>query len=226
MKGGFTAGCVVGVLGALLALLLYSPVELAVREATMERSAIDGLVSWIHLNLGHSVWLFGGVLACFVVQLHRLQGLLSSTSADVQEVSRLDQILDVWIQVFIGIGVIWTAVGMRSALQAALGDPGAALSDSADNVLRKLVDGGILLALSTTIAGAVGGYAMRLVKTVSVGAQLQAFYSAHERQDVDALLNTAARIEARLSQQGRASVTELPHKELSQKELAEKGWQP
>ena len=205
MKGGFTAGCVVGVLGALLALLLYTPVDAAV-----ESGGVNGMVSWIRLNLGHSVWLFAGVLACFAVQLHRLQTLLSSASSEVQEVSRLDQVSDVWIQVFIGIGVIWTAVGMRSALQAALGDPGAALSDSADNVLRKLVDGGILLALSTTIAGAVGGYAMRLVKTLTVGAQLQAFYSAHERQDVDALLSTAARIEARLSAQSRASVTELP----------------
>ena len=104
MKGGFTAGCIVGVLGALLALLLYTPVELAVSEAAMDGSAIDRLVSWIHLNLGHSVWLFAGVLACFIVQLHRLQGFLSSGSADVQEVSRLDQISDVWIQVFIGIG--------------------------------------------------------------------------------------------------------------------------
>jgi hypothetical protein len=39
-----------------------------------------------------------------------------------------------------------------------------------------MVDGGILLALSTTIFGGVGGYLMRVLKTVSVGAELKRYY--------------------------------------------------
>ena len=108
--------------------------------------------------------------------------------------------LDVWTQVFIGIGVIWTAVGMRSALQSALGDPGAALTDDANAVLRRLVDGGILLALTTTIVGAVGGYIMRVIKTACVGAALQGYFEALERQELRALVDATQRIEAHLHQ--------------------------
>ena len=190
MKGGFLLGCTVGALGAIAALVLYSPID---------ASATSGIVSWVQLNLGHSIWLFGIVSICFALQLTRLRDILHSQAPVLHEVSRLDQILDVWIQVFIGIGVVWTAVGMRSALQTALGEPTTTLADGADDVLRKLVDGGILLALSTTIAGAVGGYAMRLVKTMFVGAALQSFYLAQEHKEVNALLSTAQRIEAFLN---------------------------
>ena len=44
-------------------------------------------------------------------------------------------------------------------------------------MLQRLVDGGILLALSTTIVGGVGGYLMRVIKTVLVGAPLRRCYA-------------------------------------------------
>ena len=197
MAGGFIWGVVVGAGSAALALASAVPVESWSAQA-------DSTQAWIEQNLGHSVWLFGIVLIAFIAQLARLQAALQRTAVNVRDIARWDQLLDVWIQVFIGIGVVWTAVGMRSALQAALGDPSEALTDTAGNVLRKLVDGGILLALSTTIVGAVGGYAMRLAKTICVGAQLQAFYHGQEQADVSALREAAERIEARLSLAPRA----------------------
>ena len=87
---------------------------------------------------------------------------------------------------------------MRSALQAALGDPGQALVDTAGSVLQKLVDGGILLALTTTIVGGVGGYLMRLAKTMLVGASLQDYYDQVSRFDTRELVRSTQRIEARL----------------------------
>ena len=132
------------------------------------------------------------------LNLRRLNRLLAG-GPDLRVVVKLDQLSDVWINLFVGIGVIWTAVGMRSALQAALGDPGDALSDSAGSVLHKLVDGGILLALTTTIVGGVGGYLMRLVKTMVVGARLQTFYSGVSRADLRELVGLSERIEARLA---------------------------
>ena len=117
---------------------------------------------------------------------------------DSRQVVELDQLSDVWIHLFVGIGVIWTAVGMRSALQTALGDPSGALSDSADNVLRKLVDGGILLALTTTIVGGIGGYLMRLFKTVAVGAQLQLLFDNAQRAELRELIVATERIESKL----------------------------
>lgn len=187
LRAGFLPGAAVGALLALLAVLLAGP-------ATDEAA----LAAWIELNLGNSSWLFAAVLVLFVVHLNRLRRLLDDPR-DARAVVELDQLTDVWTHVFMGIGVIWTAVGMRAALQAALADPEHALVDSAGSMLRKLVDGGILLALSTTIVGAVGGYLMRLAKTLYAGAALHAFYAAQHDGGMRELLDTVQRLERRLA---------------------------
>lgn len=189
---GFGWGVTAGVVLALVALLTASP--------DPDAAASNLVSSWLQRNLGHSVWFFAAVVVLFGLKMKRLIALLErpDPAERSSEVVELDQMLDVWIQVFIGIGVIWTAVGMRSALQAALGDPGAALTDTAGNVLRKLVDGGILLALTTTIVGAVGGYLMRVCKTAFAGARLQSFYETEDRRELKALLLAAERIESHL----------------------------
>ena len=55
------------------------------------------------------------------------------------------------------------------------------------SILQRLVDGGILLALSTTIVGAVGGYILRLVKSLAVGTQVRAYYNRLANQQADAV---------------------------------------
>ncbi len=196
---GFGWGAGIGVMLALLALLIAEPAS----ESAAVTSG-ESLGSWLNANLGHSIWLFAIVFTLYVFNLRRLNKLIN-TDSQLRDVVELDQLLDVWIHLFVGIGVIWTAVGMRSALQSALGDPGGALTDSASNVLRKLVDGGILLALTTTIVGGVGGYLMRLGKTVLVGAGLQDFYEEMNRREMRQLISTAERIEARLDGIGSKS---------------------
>lgn len=188
---GFGWGAGIGVVLALIALLLVDP------PALTEESSRATLGSWITLNLGHSVWLFGVVLTLYLMNLFRLREMLEN-QPQLNAVVELDQLLDVWINLFVGIGVIWTAVGMRSALQSALGEPGEALVDSAGSVLQKLVDGGILLALTTTIVGAMGGYMMRLGKTMLTGARLNAFYDETQRADLQQLIASTRKIEAQL----------------------------
>ena len=152
--------------------------------------------SWFSSNLGHSVWLFGLVIISYCMNLFRLKQLIVKGS-DFQQVVQLDQLSDVWIHVFVGVGVVWTAIGMRSALATTLQTP-EELTDGARDVLSRLVDGGILLALTTTIVGAVGGYLMRLVKTISLGASLTGFYDRHEHHDVRETLRYLAQIESQL----------------------------
>ncbi len=188
---GFLPGAGVGAGVAIAAMLLVDP----------QADGGERLTQWLALNLGGSSWLFAAVLALFVMHLDRLRRLLAEVP-DRRAVVELDQLTDVWIHLFIGIGVIWTAVGMRSALQAALADPDHALSDSAGSVLRKLVDGGILLALSTTIVGAVGGYLMRLGKTLYAGARLHEFYEGEQRRDMQELLSSVQRLERGLALPG------------------------
>jgi hypothetical protein len=189
-RGGFLPGVGVGALVALFAMIVVDPSAAGAGEG-------EQLAAWIVLNLGHSSWLFAALLVLFVVHLLRLRQLLDS-DPDQSAVVELDQLTDVWIHSFIGIGVIWTAVGMRGALQLALADPDHALADSAGSVLKKLVDGGILLALTTTIVGAVGGYLLRLGKTLYAGAALHEFYEGLQRRDTLELLATVRRIERSL----------------------------
>ncbi|MDH3641631.1 MAG: hypothetical protein OES38_06015 [Gammaproteobacteria bacterium] len=190
---GFGWGAGTGIVLAFVALLVVDPGF----EMTSGDTARASLGQWLDVNLGYSVWLFAIVMTLYVLNLRRLSGLLEGEPA-LKHIVELDQLSDVWIHLFVGIGVIWTAVGMRSALQSALGDPGQALVDSAGSVLQKLVDGGILLALTTTIVGGVGGYLMRLAKTMVVGASLQDYYDEVSRIDTRELLRSTRRIEARL----------------------------
>lgn len=195
---GFGWGAGTGIVLTLVALLIAAP-----PDPTLAGSRAS-LGAWIDSNLGSSVWLFALILTVYLANLARLNRLLDapldpSGRPGFTDVVELDQLLDVWIHLFVGIGVIWTAVGMRSALQAALGDPGEALVDSAGSVLQKLVDGGILLALTTTIVGGVGSYLMRLAKAMTVGARLNAFYEAHGRRDLGELIQVTRRLEAAIT---------------------------
>jgi len=65
-------------------------------------------------------------------------------------------------------------------------------------VLKRLVDGGILLALSTTIFGGVGGYLMRVYKSMTLGAALQRRYDRAARIDTSSMRESLARIERHL----------------------------
>ena len=205
---GFVGGLVCGSALVTVALLVSDHQALAFTAdvplaRVTEHSA--GVKAWIALNLGHSFWLFALVFMLYVANIAQLNWLLSNNPHS-RRVTKLDQLSDVWMHLFVGIGVIWTAVGMRSALQAALGDTPANLINSADAVLRKLVDGGILLALTTTIVGGIGGYLMRLVKTVLLGARLQELFDQQQRSDVQALLVATRRIESRMPLQPSESV--------------------
>ena len=98
--------------------------------------------------------------------------------------------------------MIWTAIGMRGALLEGLGNLNAhsAAKLGAFSILQRLVDGGILLALSTTIVGAVGGYLLRLVKSLAVGTQVRAYYSRLANQQADAVNAVLKSIDAQLNQ--------------------------
>ena len=61
-----------------------------------------------------------------------------------------------------------------------------------------MVDGGILLALSTTIFGGVGGYLMRVYKSITMGTRLQQRYDKAARVDTSSMRESLERIEKRL----------------------------
>lgn len=199
MIAGLT-GTLVGSIAILYALARAEVVELG-------NSAISdpgNWLAWAYTNLGSSIPVFAVLLIAFFVTLGRLRKCLDD-ERPVNQVVQLDHLADIWTTLFFGTGVIWTAIGMRSALIFALGDRTLALSQGAFAMLERMIDGGILLALSTTIFGGVGGYLMRVYKTISLGAELQSRYDRAARADTSLMRESLERIEKHLDGRGRPS---------------------
>ncbi len=157
----------------------------------------DEWLAWAYSNLGSSIPVFAVLLLAFFITLGRLRRFLGA-GKPVNQIVQLDHLTDIWTTLFFGTGVIWTAIGMRSALIFALGDRDLVLEQGAFAMLERMVDGGILLALSTTIFGGVGGYLMRVYKTVTLGAALQQQYDNAARADTSEIRQSLQRIEQRL----------------------------
>ncbi len=166
----------------------------------LDGSGIGSPAEWLHwayVNLGSSIPVFAILLIAFFTPLGRLRRMLDE-ERPVNQIVQFDHLTDTWTTLFFGTGVIWTAIGMRSALIFALGDRDAALSQGAFAMLERMIDGGILLALSTTIFGGVGGYLMRVYKTVSLGSELQQCYDRAARADTSEMRESLQRIEQHL----------------------------
>ena len=200
----FLQGLFAGAFGTLLggAAILYSLARLEfIRLHDTAISAPGDWLEWAYTNLGSSIPVFAGLLLAFFITLGRLRRSLDDEQP-VDKVVQLDQLTEIWTTLFFGTGVIWTAIGMRSALIFALGDRDAALQDGAFAMLERMIDGGILLALSTTIFGGIGGYLMRVYKTVTLGSCLQQRYDRAARADTSEMRESLQRIERHLGRRG------------------------
>lgn len=206
----FLQGLFAGAFGTMMggAALLYTLAQLnLIRLQDTAISSPSEWLAWAYTNLGSSIPVFTVLLLAFFITLGRLQRHLE-TDKPVNQIVQLDHLTEIWTTLFFGAGVIWTAIGMRSALIYALGDREVALQQGAFAMLERMIDGGILLALSTTIFGGVGGYMMRVYKTVTLGAKLQHRYDLAARADTSEMRESLHRIEQHLSE--RDPATEEP----------------
>jgi len=200
---GFLSGMLLGVMLSLLTSLIgvYLLIVLDIISVSMvDTPGLQAVSEWTRRNLGLSVLPFGITLALYVHSLRTLARRLDDNSPQ-NEVGQLEHLTDVWTSLFFGIGVIWTAIGMRSALLYAIGDPAVAAQSGAFAILTRLVDGGILTALTTTIVGGIGGYLMRVIKSSYLGTKLSRYYEELEQRH-------AARVE-HLLRDIRESIVDL-----------------
>ena len=193
---GLTAGAVATFVGGGALLYLLSRYNIIFFAGGHVPSVGDWL-GWATMNLGSSIPVFAFLLLAFFFTLGRLRALLDA-EGPLDRIVQLDHLTDIWTTLFFGTGVIWTAIGMRSALIFALGDPLSTAAQGASALLKRMVEGGILLALSTTIFGGIGGYLMRLYKAVSLGTALQRHYDHAARSDTSNMRSTLERIEHHL----------------------------
>jgi len=186
---GFMLGLGSSLILGLAAVYLLTALNL-VSVSLLQVPQLQGSLSWIDRNLGLSVLPFGVTLLLYGHSLGRLARCLEQERPP-EEVAQLEHLSDVWISLFFGIGVIWTAIGMRGALLFALGDLDEVVGSGAFVVLQRLVDGGILTALTTTILGGAGGYLMRVFKSLYLGTRLSRYYELrdqHQSGRIEALL--------------------------------------
>jgi len=150
------------------------------------------IIYWFVINLGWSTVVFSLVFVIYLYYLYTLKKLLNSTEqVSLVEVEEKNHKLDKLISIFFGVGVLWTAIGMRTALTAALGDLDSKMAATlgAWEILSRLVDGGILLALSTTIVGGAGGYLMSMIKQWNIDKQLSGLYYQHEQHSQNEVIS-------------------------------------
>jgi hypothetical protein len=188
---GFFGGFIAVV--ALLAVLNSSGTLLLTGNAAQY---LGGIYLYVQTNLGASLYLFAAVTMGYVHALSKLYHLLGEESPEVDVVVSTEERVDLAVSLFFGIGVLWTAIGMRDALVTALGDMDAtaAAAQGAWEILRRLVDGGILIALTTTIIGGFGGFAMRLFKVFLVGSRMKRFYENEAKDYEDEVVYRLTRI--------------------------------
>ena len=199
----FLQGLLAGTTGTLVggAALLYilGRYEL-IRFDDTPISSPSAWLEWAYINLGSSIPVFAVLLLAYFMTLGILRRHLDNNSP-INQIVQMDHLTDIWTTLFFGAGVIWTAIGMRSALIYALGDRQQAVNDGAFAMLERMIDGGILLALSTTIFGGIGGYLMRVYKTITLGARLQHEYDKAARADTSEMRASLSRIERHLGSQ-------------------------
>ena len=194
---GLAAGALGTLLGASAALYTLSRFGWIHFRDTPISNPGDWL-HWAYLNLGSSIPVFAVLLLAYFITLGRLTDALRQ-DRPITQIVHFDHLTDIWTTLFFGAGVIWTAIGMRSALMFALGDREAAMQQGAFAMLERMIDGGILLALSTTIFGGVGGYVMRVYKTITLGTDLQERYDKAARADTSEMRLSLERIEKHLA---------------------------
>jgi hypothetical protein len=208
---GFSAGFITGALGVIVigAAALYTlNMSEFVAISVLKTPTIQRFLSWTYANLRLSVIPFFLAFACYCSSLWRLKKYLKDQHVSEEQIAQCENMVDIWINLFFGIGVVWTAIGMRGALLDGLGglDAQSAAKLGAFSILQRLVDGGILLALSTTIFGAVGGYLLRLVKSLMTGTQIKAYYNRLAAQQAERVHSLLQSIDRRLSQIAESSI--------------------
>ena len=186
MIRGFIKGLTVGIFMGFAFVYLLSMTQI-VAISIIRFPDIHKVLTWAYDNLRLSAIPFLLVFIFFIRDLLRLNTLLNDDTSPIEKIGQTDHLIDIWIKLFFGIGVIWTAIGMRSALLEGVGglDAVTAAREGAFAILKRLVDGGILLALSTTIFGGIGGYLMHLAKTILLGKKLQTQYNLAVQRESD-----------------------------------------
>lgn len=138
---------------------------------------------FIYRHLRGSIIPFIMLLLIYFYLIVKIRTILYGSNPKLSNLTYYDRMLNITIASFFGVGVIWTAVGIEGALVNAMGgfqsNPSAGEAGgqlSAFDIMDRLVNGGMLIALSTTIVGGGLGYLLRWTKILLIGPGWDAFF--------------------------------------------------
>lgn len=157
--------------------------------------------------LGSSVYFFCGDIILLLIGFVMLFKYVRCASSYYSEVRFWDAVTNIAITLFFGIGVIYTAVGMHRAFQIALGNIDQEMVSSLGpwRILANLVDGGLIMALLTTIVGGALGYSFRVIKFLIFGKSLIVLKEKFERKPYQDMIDKLANIEKQLAENNKIS---------------------
>jgi len=199
LSGIIKSGSII-LLTCFLAILLTTFTLFALNQAgIISFTGVSGIVITYNLiinYLGYSLLFFFPILFGYFLFLTLLKSKLSLNPIQVLEeeenIQFNNKAVDMFITLFFGVGVLFTAWGLQNALVSAIGGMNKVEAGQlgAWGILQRLVNNGILIALWTTIVGGIGGYLMRLLKHFLIGKQLISFSNLLIDQDRDKLVNS------------------------------------
>lgn len=191
------------VLGFTLALLL-GHVDLGNVTQMAQANSVGMAISWLAQNLGYSLLPFSLLVTAYVNVWRR--AMRAATVRDAATAWDGAALLDAIAAATLGVGVLWTAIGMRAALQSTFGDFAAIETSqvSALSLLGHLVESGIALALTTTIFGGAVGYGMQLAKSACLLPRLNRLANEEHAAIADTLSSRLVAIEHALTGGPRA----------------------
>ena len=131
-------------------------------------------VTLIHHHLRFSIVPFTALLVLYGYLVIDIRRMLKQQRVELFRLTYRDRLLNLTVSSFFGVGVIFTAVGIEGALFEALAGFNPTAGGPAQTpwtLLERLVNGGLVMALSTTIFGGVCGYTLRMLKLLLIGSQ-------------------------------------------------------
>ena len=165
-----------------LAVVLGMALAFTLSVAFGSLDQISGITAWLSMNLGLSAPLFGALTIMGWSYLESLKQALNADTKSEAQITHLEQRIDLVVALLFGVGVLYTAVGLRGALVQAIDGPS---EQSASGMLTALVNGGILSAMTSTVVGGVLGYGLRMLKLFRVGHALEIYYSEQAFKSVE-----------------------------------------
>jgi hypothetical protein len=117
---GLTLGAFTALAGGTAAVYVLNMTQV-VAVSIVSVPDIHQTLAWAYDNLRLSVIPFFLVLMIFCRDLVILRRQLAQSTISLTAICQRESLIDMWIKIFFGIGVIWTAIGLRNALLEGVG---------------------------------------------------------------------------------------------------------